>query len=225
MTTYVINPITNELESAQPRQRVADKFKLEDLLTPGPLKDELQGDFDPTQETHEEYLRRINLRKGGSIGGGVIQGEKVGDRDNFRAPVLDNPKFNPDMTLEELKKAGIKSRVRYYSPKKGYALVTHVLNKDGRRTGKYETKFFKSHAAREKFADQRLKSQRQVTTKTFDKGRKEAQKIDSNINNWVKDWFKKNSKGFKLGQYEEAMSKFKKDWAKESKNKKTHRNT
>ena len=67
MTTYVINPITNELESAQPRQRVADKFKLEDLLTPGPLKDELKGDFDPTQETYEEYLRRINLRYGGSV--------------------------------------------------------------------------------------------------------------------------------------------------------------
>ena len=67
MTTYVINPITNELESAQPRQRVADKFKLEDLLTPGPLKDELKGDFDPTQETYEEYLRRINLRKGGRV--------------------------------------------------------------------------------------------------------------------------------------------------------------
>ena len=65
MTTYVINPITNELESAHPRQRGADKFKLEDLLTPGPLKDELQGDFDPTQETYEEYLRRINLRYGG----------------------------------------------------------------------------------------------------------------------------------------------------------------
>jgi len=67
MTTYVINPITDELESTQPRQRVADKFKLEDLLTPGPLRDELKGDFDPTQETYEEYLRRINLRYGGRV--------------------------------------------------------------------------------------------------------------------------------------------------------------
>ena len=157
------------------------------------------------------------MRERFALGGGVIQGEKVGDRENFKAPVLDNPKFDPDMTLPELKKAGIKSRVRYYSPDKGYALVTKVLDKDGRWTGKYETKFFKSHAAREKFADQRLKSQKQVVTKTFDKGRKEAQKIDSNINNWVKDWFKKNSKGFKLGEYEKAMSKLKKDWAKESK--------
>jgi hypothetical protein len=157
------------------------------------------------------------LRDRFALGGGVIQGEKVGDRENFRAPVLDNPKFDPDMTISELRKAGIKSRVRYYSPDKGYALVTKVLGKDGRWTGKYETKFFKSHAAREKFADQRLKLQGQLTTKTFDQGRKEAQKIDSNINNWVKDWFKKNSKGFKLGQYEEAMSKLKKEWAKESK--------
>ena len=76
MTTYVINPITNELESAQPKQRVADKFKLEDMLTPGPLRDELKEDFDPTQETYEEYLRRINLRKGGRVNfdrGGLAQ--------------------------------------------------------------------------------------------------------------------------------------------------------
>ena len=171
--------------------------------------------FNPA--TNEFESLTPTLRDRFALGGGVIQGEKVGDRENFRAPVLDNPKFDPDMTIPELKKAGIKSKVRYYSPDKGYALVIKVLNKDGRWTGEYETNFFKSHAAREKFADQRLKLQRQVVTKTFDEGRKGAQKIDSNINNWVKDWFKKNSKRFKLGQYEEAMSKLKKDWAKESK--------
>ena len=32
-----------------------------DELEPGPLKDELQEKFDPSQETYEEYLRRINL--------------------------------------------------------------------------------------------------------------------------------------------------------------------
>jgi hypothetical protein len=171
--------------------------------------------YNPATDSFEAL--EPTMRDRFALGGGVIQGEKVGDRENFRAPVLDNPKFDPDMTISELKKAGIKSRVRYYSPDKGYALVTKVLDKNGRWTGKYETKFFKSHAAREKFSDQRLKSQRQVVTKTFDEGRKGAQKIDSNINNWVKDWFKKNSKRFKLGQYEEAMSKLKKDWAKESK--------
>ena len=32
MTTYVINPITNELESAQLRQKVGDKFKLQTFV-------------------------------------------------------------------------------------------------------------------------------------------------------------------------------------------------
>ena len=89
MTTYVINPITNELESAQPRQRVADKFKLEDMLTPGPLRDELKEDFDPTQETHEEYLRRINLRYGGRATPkrGLVDGPGSYSVKGYRAPL------------------------------------------------------------------------------------------------------------------------------------------
>jgi len=51
-------PITpnNDLGNIQ----VAD---LKDDLTPGPLKDELDGKYDPSQETHEDYLRRINLER------------------------------------------------------------------------------------------------------------------------------------------------------------------
>ena len=37
------------------------KVELVDELEPGPLKDELKEKFDPSQETYEEYLRRINL--------------------------------------------------------------------------------------------------------------------------------------------------------------------
>src|SRR6056300_23490 len=49
-------PITpkNDLGNIQ----VAD---LKDDLTPGPLKDELDEKYDPSQETYEEYLQRINL--------------------------------------------------------------------------------------------------------------------------------------------------------------------
>ena len=40
------------------------KFSLlEDDLVPGSLKDELLKDFDPSQETYEEYLRRKNLER------------------------------------------------------------------------------------------------------------------------------------------------------------------
>ena len=43
---------------ATPKTQVAD---LVDDLEPGSLKDELKKDFDPSQETHEEYLQRKNL--------------------------------------------------------------------------------------------------------------------------------------------------------------------
>ena len=63
------------LESDQRNKKTA---LLQDDLEPGPLKDELKGTFDPTQETYEEYLRRINLADGGMLVkpgfGGVRQG-------------------------------------------------------------------------------------------------------------------------------------------------------
>ena len=46
MTTYIINPITDELESAQPRQTVGDKFKLQTFVRE---KFSL-GTEDPSQE-------------------------------------------------------------------------------------------------------------------------------------------------------------------------------
>ena len=57
MTTYVINPITDELESAQPKQTVGNKFKLQTFV-------------------RDQF----------ALGGGVIQGEKIGNRENFQDP-------------------------------------------------------------------------------------------------------------------------------------------
>jgi hypothetical protein len=79
---------------ATPKTQVAD---LADDLTPGPLKDELKKDFDPSQETHEEYLQRkalgerpFNAQDGGranlAIGGGAIEGKDLGTREGFRNP-------------------------------------------------------------------------------------------------------------------------------------------
>jgi hypothetical protein len=69
----------------QPKEQVAD---LVDDLTPGPLKDELTKDYDPSQESYEEYLQRkalgerpFNAQDGGranlAIGGGAIEGEDL----------------------------------------------------------------------------------------------------------------------------------------------------
>jgi hypothetical protein len=81
----------------QPKEQVAD---LVDDLTPGPLKDELTKDYDPSQESYEEYLQRkalgerpFNAQDGGranlAIGGGAIEGEDLGTREGFQDPKIE----------------------------------------------------------------------------------------------------------------------------------------
>ena len=55
--------------------RTMDQAALVDELEPGSLKDEMLKDFDPSQETYEEYLQRkslgerpFNMNQGGRIG-------------------------------------------------------------------------------------------------------------------------------------------------------------
>ena len=66
---------------------------LAEELTPGPLRDELLGGYDSSQETYEEWLQRINLgdrpfnmNEGGLIGGGTIAGTDLGSRTGFSNP-------------------------------------------------------------------------------------------------------------------------------------------
>ncbi len=51
--------------------RPAQEAKLVDDLEPGSLKDELLKDFDPSQETYEEYLQRKSMRETAATGGRV----------------------------------------------------------------------------------------------------------------------------------------------------------
>ena len=61
-----------QFEGQEPRT-LAQALLAEDL-NPGALRDEMLKGFDPSQETHEEYLQRINLERpfnaaqGGSAG-------------------------------------------------------------------------------------------------------------------------------------------------------------
>ena len=58
--------------------RPAQEAKLVDDLEPGSLKDELLKDFDPSQETYEEYLQRKSMRETAAYGGrmGFSEGTK-----------------------------------------------------------------------------------------------------------------------------------------------------
>ena len=71
--------------------RPAQEAKLVDDLEPGSLKDELLKDFDPSQETYEEYLQRKSMRENAAQGGvigkdGMFKGQDMGTREGFAAP-------------------------------------------------------------------------------------------------------------------------------------------
>ena len=58
MKIHEYNEMMAYLMRPKPKMQVAD---LVDDLEPGSLKDELLKDFDPSQETYEEYLQRKSL--------------------------------------------------------------------------------------------------------------------------------------------------------------------
>ena len=63
-----------EFDSMLQETRTMAQTPLVNELEPGALKDEMKGNFDPSQETHEEYLQRINLERpfNAAQGGQVI---------------------------------------------------------------------------------------------------------------------------------------------------------
>tara|TARA_R100001443_G_scaffold116546_1_gene137286 strand:+ start:718 stop:2850 length:2133 start_codon:yes stop_codon:yes gene_type:complete len=68
--------------------RPAQEAKLVDDLEPGSLRDELLKDFDPSQETYEEYLQRKSMRENAAQGGvigknGMFKGQDMGTRKGF----------------------------------------------------------------------------------------------------------------------------------------------
>jgi len=120
---------------ATPKTQVAD---LVDDLEPGSLKDELLKDFDPSQETHEEYLQRKNLDRpfnaqdGGraslAIGGGVIEGKDLGSREGFDEPYA----------VQKISKLGGEPFERVYTKKPGkktvYDVDEEALKNEWRKT-------------------------------------------------------------------------------------------
>ena len=79
MMAYMLRP---------PQKQNTQTADLVDDLEPGPLKDELLKDFDPSQETYEEYLRRKSVRETAAQGGvigkdGMFKGQDMGTREGF----------------------------------------------------------------------------------------------------------------------------------------------
>ena len=99
------NPILRE--ALEPRSM--DQADLVDDLEPGALKDELEGKFDPSQETYEEYLRRINLDRPFNAAEGGSPGQLV-------TPLVDGSRpgyQGEESTFKDLSKVPPKIRKRF----------------------------------------------------------------------------------------------------------------
>ena len=65
----------NRAMSQEPR--IMDQASIAEDLEPGSLRDEMLKGFDPSQETHEEYLQRINLERPFNAAQGGSPGQLV----------------------------------------------------------------------------------------------------------------------------------------------------
>ena len=107
------NPILRE--ALEPR--TMDQASLKDDLEPGPLKDELLKDFDPSQETYEEYLQRKNLERPFNMaeGGQLVKPSVDGSRPGYNGKVLPPPD-NWEGTKKEWEALNKKQRYRFKNP-------------------------------------------------------------------------------------------------------------
>jgi len=121
--------------------RTMDQAALVDELEPGALKDELLKDFDPSQETYEEYLQRkslerpFNMAQGGRIGfdsgGKADQLLKVYLEEGANSPIkrevkkaiLKNPAFKKFIGKDKLKELAT-----FSSDKKGWTERNLISN-------------------------------------------------------------------------------------------------
>ena len=120
-------------------------------LEPGALRDEMLKGFDPSQETHEEYLQRINLERpfnaahGGSAGQ-LVRNTADGSRPGYSGtPVEDNIRLSPTGNAYEV-------TVQRGKDKKGKRIVfNETFRKENYKNAKEALK------AAKKFRDQKKK--------------------------------------------------------------------
>jgi len=111
--------------------RIMDQAALVDDVVPGPLKDEMLGKFDPSQETYEEYLQRINLERPFNMNQGGRIGFGRGKKATILTPqmVIDIADNNPDFTATDIFKKLQKDKTKNYVTAKGTPINRQVINR------------------------------------------------------------------------------------------------
>jgi len=186
MMSYLTRP-------AQPKNiKVAD---LVDDLTPGPLKDELTKDYDPSQETHEQYLQRKALedeRVRLAIGGGAFVGKELSNnREGFAG--IQQVKNVKKMQLA-FPDANVELGDWYYD----------VRNTDYKGPGKGDSPRLKIGPFKSKKKAQESFNKRMAEVAKIKKATLESGVLDQTIqiNNFVKNFYDENATKFNLRDYE-----------------------
>ena len=83
-----------------------DQASLKDELEPGPLKDEMLKDFDPSQETYEEYLQRKSLERPFNMadGGQLVAPSVDGSRPGYQGDITKTKGFRE--YIQDLRRSG-----------------------------------------------------------------------------------------------------------------------
>ncbi len=110
MIRYMTRDKTTDVPGSMAHKaRIMDQAALVDDLEPGALKDEIAGNFDPSQETYEEYLQRINLERPFNMNQGGRIGFKRGKNLDLTAQGIQRWKtLDEKITPSQLKKTAKK---------------------------------------------------------------------------------------------------------------------
>jgi len=128
-----------------------------------------------------------------ALGGGVIQGEKVGDRENFAKPEIATSRIDRRQDGTFGVRTKYKSTERYPD-------------------GSLKAKYYKFNTYKE--AKNFLK---EIRDDIYTRSIKDS-KVLKNINSWTEKFFKNNIKKFEVSDYDSFVKKMQEDWAQELKN-------
>jgi len=190
------NPV---LRSALEEPRSMDQAFLVDDLEPGALKDEMKGNFDPSQETYEEYLQRINLERpfnmaeGGQLVAPTVDGSRPGYGGKYKKIDQYN-RFN-----KETKKWEKLVQDKKASKETGKIIRNWEIQKKG------ETK--------REFNRRIIAEGKERTLKSSALQSKQTIKARKYIDNWTKNWLDKNIKKHDLRDFEKMTKAMSKEWA------------
>ena len=149
--------VFNNIETYKtPGQRTMAQAPLANELEPSPLRDEMLKGFDPSQETHEEYLQRINLERPFNAAHGGRIGFTLGGSDAYKRTTVYKKRLEAekkgltyDVKTKEFKSPKVTAVEGEASIKKINDWTKKWINKNAKNYGVREFDDFKKNLAKD----------------------------------------------------------------------------